>query len=706
MELSLRNNSMNKVVSRFKSPFLDTIEHARNQYLDLGCPPKPKPAEVGHKKKTDAFLDWEKVAQQTLETTHLNVLNWILYAKEDLYELWRKVCNKWMTGELKGPDGLEGKPHKIEQVTPKLFKCFEGDIEGKTIKNILKKILDGRILFKKDFSNKSSVLCMEDLAKASKFFKAIRSRVIKYLTEKYPDGFPQDITWHQVVKKLPELEDEEELNRLRLIAGKEYAMLLTAKNKKELPFPNSLQSTLNVIVAINLGITLRDRKMPFVVVGTEDLCKHTIPNLVNENPDCPCAIVDFARRDQKVWSTEQLQHFFTYIASYTRCKVITIALFVQPGALMARVLEVVYSNNGYSSHLEFGTYEGPENRWRNPEMVINDQREILLLIGLSSESNTNWTELYANLTSLHFSYDPELDKDFDSSFPNKDIPAQETHEEKEERAKEEHLRSLRLRAPRYDMCGESGGWVNPESKLRSIVRGLIKLLSSKDQTIFDFFSSGIVLKESLCSGRECIAFSDTPKESLFLESYPHTLRQLKIVDNFFHRVEKMAQGEKVPVPEEKSNDPSENVAVEGNVTLIKYKRDTNVAATSAALANLGILKPADGAGPSSRGGLDLQATSVQATDIAVQEKAGVEAADKDDTNLDQEAGEIQDEVGSEANSQAIDQGTAHVDQTADAPQSTSVSSMMGEVNPNVPNTDEAGANHPNSPNLSHYSILS
>src|SRR5450759_4790115 len=55
VEISLRNNSMNKIVSKFNSPFLDTIEHARNQYKDIGSPKKPNVKETGEKKKLKEF---------------------------------------------------------------------------------------------------------------------------------------------------------------------------------------------------------------------------------------------------------------------------------------------------------------------------------------------------------------------------------------------------------------------------------------------------------------------------------------------------------------------------------------------------------------------------------------------------------------------------------------------------------------------------
>ena len=55
VELSMRNNSMNKTVAKFKSPFLDSIEHARNQYRDCGRPARPDTSIKGVRRKQEDF---------------------------------------------------------------------------------------------------------------------------------------------------------------------------------------------------------------------------------------------------------------------------------------------------------------------------------------------------------------------------------------------------------------------------------------------------------------------------------------------------------------------------------------------------------------------------------------------------------------------------------------------------------------------------
>src|SRR5450759_1656945 len=137
---------------------------------------------------------WEAIARQTLERSSVGELNWILYANQDLYLYWREVCMKWIDGEFLDPDGNEGKKKKVDQVTPALFKSFEGDLLEKDIFLILEKIMEGRCLLKKDKNNKSDIPSMSDLAKTAKCFRALKRKIGKYLIEKYLDHFPDDIS--------------------------------------------------------------------------------------------------------------------------------------------------------------------------------------------------------------------------------------------------------------------------------------------------------------------------------------------------------------------------------------------------------------------------------------------------------------------------------------------------------------------------------
>src|SRR5450759_1477670 len=133
-----------------------------------------------------------------------------------------------------------------------------------------------------------------------------------------------------------------------------------------------------------------------------------------------------------------------------------------------------------------------------------------------------------------------------------------------------------------------------------ILKELITSLTSRKETIFDFFSGGQVLKAALLLQRECIIFVDTPKQCLFLEAYPHVLREIPRVDKFWSLMESIHRGEKVDgedVSIEDSQLPAEQDgqevtnATEKDVAeeaVIVHKLNANQSTDPNALAALGI----------------------------------------------------------------------------------------------------------------------
>jgi len=85
---------------------------------------------------------------------------------------------------------------------------------------------------------------------------------MKYLNEQYPQHFDTSDTWVDMSKKLPKLNDDKEINRCRMIAGNDYILSLTTKNKKDLPFPLPLKLKLNHYVGLHYGVFIREWKTP------------------------------------------------------------------------------------------------------------------------------------------------------------------------------------------------------------------------------------------------------------------------------------------------------------------------------------------------------------------------------------------------------------------------------------------------------------
>ena len=672
--------------------------------------------------------DWEQVALQTLERQTLSELNWILYSSTTLYTYWQSVCEAYLDGELLGSDGNEGKKHKSGDISVGMFKCFEGDLAETQLMKILEKLMDGRCLMKKDANYKGDLPSIEELAKTAKFFKALKPRIHKYLFEKFPDHFSKETTWNQICHKLPELKEDKEMNRLKVICGEQYVSALTAKNKKEPAMPNNLQSALNVFVAIHFEVHLRERKVPFLVGLTKDLGLTLEPrSILDENPTCNLAIVDFARRDVRPWSVEELKTFFRWIATYTRSAVISVAIFVRPDVLHMNVLTALHEIKDYYVHLEFGSYAGPENRYRDPKMIMRDQREIIIMAGIASDSKNDWQSTFSQLKGLHFTFDDGQDKDFRTSFPSEYIPEKETREEKDARLAEERIVALQCQAPRYDILGDNmlGTWVNPDCKSHKVIENLIRTMTPRGETVLDFFSGGQVLKESLLVGRECIAFSDTPKEQLFLESYVHLLREIPQVDKFWIRVEKIHKGEKIVDDQSFEHLQLQQHGDNQDEEVVVYKFDPSSAtkeAGSISLEALGLFvveQPSSSAAPPTTAqhdvevpveGEQIQEEGVVATNTIVATEPPMERAqvigeeqgqlaegNEDDLPL----GVVNDFLG---NDEAVAEGG---DEVVDNLLHANTIGSTTEVHPDVQTgTDEASAHLPSSPNISNYSSLS
>src|SRR5450759_4938465 len=96
-----------------------------------------------------------------------------------------------------------------------------------------------------------------------------------------------------------------------------------------------------------------------------------------------------------------------------------------------------------------------------------------------------------------------------------------------------------------------------------ILKELITSLTSRKETIFDFFSGGQVLKAALLLQRECIVFVDTPKECLFLKAYLHVLREIPRVDKFWSLMESIHRDEKVMDEDDVSYEDSQMPGQDG-----------------------------------------------------------------------------------------------------------------------------------------------
>jgi hypothetical protein len=214
-----------------------------------------------------------------------------------------------------------------------------------------------------------------------------------------------------------------------------------------------------------------------------------------------------------------------------------------------------------------------------------------------------------------------------------------------------------------------GGWVNSSCKPLSVIRDIILSLTSKGQTVFDFFSGGQVLKAALLLDRECIAFASSAKELLFLSTYANYLRQHPTIKKFWKRVERINKGEKVPL---------EDGSEEGKQQLMGVQEeDPENQAGAIVVHRCNSQAPAD----------TLDAMVALGLIPSAEEEAMEEALEE-----------------ALVGSSVVSPQAAAVPATTAATVGESINPTLPPVSPASPH--QAGAYYPSSPDLSTYSSLS
>jgi hypothetical protein len=78
-------------------------------------------------------------------------------------------------------------------------------------------------------------------------------------------------------------------------------------------------------------------------------------------------------------------------------------------------------------------------------------------------------------------------------------------------------------APRSDMVGCRGGFVNRFAKPKRFLVNVIQKFSNKGDTVLDFFSGGQVLRSAILCGRECFVYSLSKQEGDLMQEYGRVL---------------------------------------------------------------------------------------------------------------------------------------------------------------------------------------
>ncbi|CAM6098566.1 unnamed protein product [Calypogeia fissa] len=227
-------------------------------------------------------------------------------------------------------------------ITVAMFRCFEGDVSQEEIGTILAAVQDKSILLKKDSSNKSAKVTMEDSAKRIKTSKKLKEIIIAFYQENHTDDFPPACSWEDVHDRIPALEDHVNFRKCRRAAGEVFLTNLLKRNVTCKACPPSLALRLEDLYCRQFGKT-RARVEPYMCFFSDNLLKIVKPE-IKDRPtrECPLAIVDFSRKDQRQWTDSEIFFLFEHIVECGG-KTVVVAISILPSPLFSNILVGLHS---------------------------------------------------------------------------------------------------------------------------------------------------------------------------------------------------------------------------------------------------------------------------------------------------------------------------------------------------------------------------
>jgi hypothetical protein len=464
---------------------------------------------------------------------------WIVLSGDDLFGLFEKVVNGWMSGELAGEDGEFGKKKLSKQISQEKLRCFEGEaLSVEDIKLILQKVLDKEALFKKAKGCNSPLPDMEELALSVKTDRKLKEVISSFLHKKYPEKFP-DAEWSKIVAVLPALGTESEMGRLRRATGEEFLKSLLrsiGKTKEEkTACPPGLRVRLEDLYNTSFNLVQRKRPEPYLVIFSNNCMKTRMPEDLGEAPPkCPLAIVDFSRQNQREWTQAEVYSLIEYIMDTSAESTVVIVFCVKPGGnVNVQCALADFSNDRKAKiHLEFGRYS-PLSEGRYVGRYWKGIGDQIVFAGVSLDADILWSDIFVSRERALWVFHENLDFDFDL----REVERLEEEEEEEKII----LDLLQERAPNYRILGpkhrDPGHWVNDQAKPARMLRNILEWFTQEGDTVMDFFSGGNLMRVALQERRECYVISDTEKEwnwtnsfaQLMCQKLPGIMRQFKIL---------------------------------------------------------------------------------------------------------------------------------------------------------------------------------
>ena len=437
---------------------------------------------------------------------------WLLFSANETFEMWKQVCNSYVTGNIMDSRGEKGKQKKRDDITVTMFRCFEGDISQEEIVKIFRKILREELILRKEPQFKHRLQSMHEYANDVKIERKLKAFVLEYLQTRRPEDFNLKSSWSGVCEKVPQLADVHEIQRLRRAAGENYLKDSLKRNKERDAPPITFTGRLDTLLILNFGGSSTEREAPFVTFFSDNLLTTVDPEgLPESSPQCPLGIADFGRVPQQQWSEAEIFVFLENLSDIPLNHTIVVAFFVVPGELFVNVhlaLKKFATEKNMSVHIEYGSYRS-NNSQRGDTKYWDSAGEEIIFAGISHTREKDWSETFLGVNCPIFTRRQD-DSDFLEGISSNNGDGGK---------EESKVKSLLKYAPSFEMIGEKGGLVNPNTKPQKVIKRLVHRFSEEGDTILDFFSGGQVLKTSLLSKRNCYAFADTVRERNFLEEY-------------------------------------------------------------------------------------------------------------------------------------------------------------------------------------------
>ena len=114
---------------------------------------------------------------------------WLLCADQELFDMWKKVCNSWTQGHIPDGHGNKGTPRPGKGIVASCFKEFEGDITRDEKMEIFQACLEGKVLLKKDPGYKEEIKTVSDMARDIKIDNKLRTIIVQYIQEHHEKYF-------------------------------------------------------------------------------------------------------------------------------------------------------------------------------------------------------------------------------------------------------------------------------------------------------------------------------------------------------------------------------------------------------------------------------------------------------------------------------------------------------------------------------------